>query len=204
MRTLQGSNLGWVHEKIFHPIRWTALCSMRPWRASSWTAQFSVWVLPKNWCIHQVDIKAAFLHTSLPNSKFIYVRLPKFEGIKSTNEEKILLQKSLYGLRQAPNLWYEHFSKTIPLIGFRRSRFSYCFFYSELTARKSIFHIVCGRSFGRRHQKGSWTGKDSTIGVLRDLRSRSLFALSRSQAWKVRKWNLSIPEGLYRANYPES
>lgn len=35
-----------------------------------------------------------------------------------------LSQQSLYGLRQAPNLWYHHFSKTILKIKFCRSKFS--------------------------------------------------------------------------------
>lgn len=82
----------------------------------------------KDWCTDQVDVKKAFLHAPLPRSESIYVRLPNIDGVKSAIGKTILLQESLYGLRQAPRLWYQHFSKTISCIGFCRSSLCDCFF----------------------------------------------------------------------------
>lgn len=48
--------------------------------------------------------------------------------------------KSLYGIRQAPKLWYEHFSKGIRRIGFVRSKYSDCLF--RLSGPSPVYVIV--------------------------------------------------------------
>lgn len=40
----------------------------------------------------------------------------------------VLLPKSLYGLRQEPKLWWEHFAKMVDSIGFKRSTVTDCLF----------------------------------------------------------------------------
>lgn len=82
----------------------------------------------KAWSTHQVDVKEAFLRAPLSKSESIYARLIYSDEVKSADEKKILLQKSLYGLRQAPKTWYQHYSETVFCIGFCRSSFSECFF----------------------------------------------------------------------------
>lgn len=82
----------------------------------------------KGWVVHQVDVKGAFLHAALPDSDDIWIRLPTLEGVPSAGGQTVKLVKSLYGIKQAPKLWYEHFSKTIARLGFARSKVSDCLF----------------------------------------------------------------------------
>lgn len=84
------------------------------------------------WEIHQVDIKGAFLHATLPKADNIYVRFPKMDCIPSLSGRVVKLLKSLYGLRQAPKLWYEHLSRELAKRGFRRSMSSECLFTADL------------------------------------------------------------------------
>ena len=84
------------------------------------------------WDIELVDVKGAFLHALLPKGDVIYVRLPKLECLGSLSGQIVKLKKSLYGLRQAPKLWYQHLSQMLSKKGFRRSMSSDCFFVADL------------------------------------------------------------------------
>lgn len=97
----------------------------------------------RDWCVQQVDVKGAFLHATQPRSELVYVRVPEVEGAKYANGKKVLLQKSIYGLRQAPTLRFQHFSKTISQIVFRGNQFSDCFFaWNSPQGKKLIFAYV--------------------------------------------------------------
>ena len=84
-------------------------------------------VVSYGWEIHQVDVKEAFLHATLPKTDKICIKLPNVKGF--ANSRKIVrLVRSLYGLRQAPKLWYQFFAREICKLGFRRSSVSDCLF----------------------------------------------------------------------------
>lgn len=89
----------------------------------------------KNYTISQVDIKGAFLHAKLPENDHIWVRLPKIDGVSAANGQIVKLVKSLYGLRQAPKLWYKLLAETLSKAGFRRSKYSDCLFIGGSTSR---------------------------------------------------------------------
>ena len=87
----------------------------------------------KSWSIDQLDVKGAFLHAALPKSENIWLRLPKIDGVPPASGQIVSLKKPLYGLRQAPKLWYQHFSNNseLPKLGYRRSKSSDCLFIAD-------------------------------------------------------------------------
>lgn len=157
----------------------------------------------KKWGIHQADVTRAFLYAPLPKLESVYVRLPNGDCVKSANWKRFLLQKSFHGLRQAPKLWYEHFRNTIPRIGFRRSMFSDCFFIWNLLQEKVFFVVYMDDLLIFGTDTGFKLAKKRLSEFFHDYRPQSLFIVPKNSAWKVPQWTRSIPEGIYRADYPE-
>ncbi|KAJ4797516.1 Retroelement pol polyprotein-like [Rhynchospora pubera] len=79
----------------------------------------------KRWELHQMDVHNAFLHGDLHEE--VYMRLPP--GFASNNPGKVCrLQKSLYGLRQAPRMWFSKLTEALCEYGFSQSRADYSLF----------------------------------------------------------------------------
>ncbi|WVZ51462.1 LOW QUALITY PROTEIN: hypothetical protein U9M48_002608, partial [Paspalum notatum var. saurae] len=70
----------------------------------------------RDWPIHQLDVKNAFLHGHL--DKTVYCQQPPGCVDPSAPDHVCLLQKSLYGLKQAPRAWYQRFATYIRRLGF--------------------------------------------------------------------------------------
>nr|GEW05833.1 ribonuclease H-like domain-containing protein [Tanacetum cinerariifolium] len=74
----------------------------------------------RNWPIHQLDVKNAFLHGQL--SETIYMHQPP-GFVDSTHPDYVChLQHSLYGLKQAPRAWFQRFASFITRVGFQHSK----------------------------------------------------------------------------------
>ena len=72
------------------------------------------------WSLRQLDVSNAFLHGALKER--VYMRQP-VEFIDPQFPSHICsLQKSLYGLRQAPRAWFEKFSTHLLSLGFTASQ----------------------------------------------------------------------------------
>lgn len=85
----------------------------------------------KKWDIHQLDVKGVFFHAPLPESNRLWVRLPNIKGIDCANGQVVLLIKFLYGIRQAPKLWYQLFVQAVKTIGLRRAPSCNCLLISS-------------------------------------------------------------------------
>lgn len=60
--------------------------------------------LSKSWCLHQLDVRNAFLHDNLDET--VYMHQPPSFHHPQFSDHVCLLKKSLYGLKQAPHAWY--------------------------------------------------------------------------------------------------
>lgn len=86
--------------------------------------------------IHQMDVKSAFLNGDL-NEK-VYMQLP--EGFKNGNLV-CLLNRSLYGLRQAAKMWNKKFNDYVIELGFVRSYSDYCV-YIKMTPKSIVYLLL--------------------------------------------------------------
>ena len=79
----------------------------------------------KNWELHQMDVHNAFLHGDLDEE--VYMKPPP--GFHTTNPGLVCrLQKSLYGLRQAPRCWFAKLAGALKRYGFSQSYSDYSLF----------------------------------------------------------------------------
>ncbi|CAM8953528.1 unnamed protein product [Rhodiola kirilowii] len=80
--------------------------------------------------IEQLDVTTTFLHGTL--DEVIYMRQPLGLINAEMPEHACLLKKSLYGLKQSPRLWYKRFDSFVLSIGFVRSNYDSCLYFSSL------------------------------------------------------------------------
>ncbi|KAJ1685788.1 hypothetical protein LUZ63_017178 [Rhynchospora breviuscula] len=82
----------------------------------------------RGWELHQMDVHNAFLHGDLHEE--VYMRLPS--GFASKYPGKMCrLRKSLYGLRQAPRMWFSKLTEALQAYGFTQSYADYSLFTLE-------------------------------------------------------------------------
>ncbi|PKU63435.1 Retrovirus-related Pol polyprotein from transposon TNT 1-94 [Dendrobium catenatum] len=69
-----------------------------------------------NWPVHQIDITNAFLHGNL--NETIFMKQPK--GFEDDNQPNYVckLNKTIYGLKQSPRMWFHMLSTHLQSIGF--------------------------------------------------------------------------------------
>ncbi|GKE34552.1 ribonuclease H-like domain-containing protein [Tanacetum coccineum] len=74
----------------------------------------------RDWPIHQLDVKNAFLHGHL--SETVYMHQPP--GFVDPNKPNYVchLQRSLYGLKQPPRAWFQRFASYATRVGFQHSK----------------------------------------------------------------------------------
>jgi hypothetical protein len=72
--------------------------------------------LSRDWAIHQLDVKNPFLHGTLTET--VYYSQPT--GFVNADRPDLVcrLNRSLYGLNQAPRAWYSRFASYLASIGF--------------------------------------------------------------------------------------
>ena len=96
--------------------------------------------LSRQWPIHQLNVKNAFLHGTLQETVYC-VQPSGFED--SAHPEFVYhLNKSLYGLKQAPRAWYSRFATHLLSLGFveAKSDTSLCL---SARLRHSLSASVC-------------------------------------------------------------
>ena len=79
----------------------------------------------------QIDFRNAFVQSTLPEP--IYLELPPggFHKNKELAGKVLKVNKSLYGDRHAPKLWYNHLRKGLKGLGFQASKYELCLFMRE-------------------------------------------------------------------------
>ncbi|GJV24487.1 retrovirus-related pol polyprotein from transposon TNT 1-94 [Tanacetum coccineum] len=88
----------------------------------------------KNWELHQMDFRNAFLHGDL--NEEVYMKIPP--GFSSQKSGKVCrLQKSLYGLRQASRNWFAKLPMALKSYDFVQSLSDYSLF----TLRRGNTHL---------------------------------------------------------------
>ena len=76
----------------------------------------------------QGDVTAAFLHAELGEDEKVYVEMP----LGFRKQGKVLkLNKTLYGLRQSPRMFWKYLTKAMEACGMRVSDFDPCMFIGE-------------------------------------------------------------------------
>lgn len=79
----------------------------------------SIIAVTRSWPIHQLDVKNTFLHGGLKETVYMH-QPPGFVDSRFPNHV-CLLQKSIYGLRQAPRDWNHRLAKLLVQLGFVNS-----------------------------------------------------------------------------------
>jgi len=82
-----------------------------------------------NWEVKQIDIPTAFINGKLENAN-IYIKIP--EGLNLQDKNKILkLNRSLYGLKVAPQCWNDRFNEIMLKNNLKRSNYDFCLYYGD-------------------------------------------------------------------------
>jgi hypothetical protein len=72
----------------------------------------------KDWHVHHLDVKSAFLDGELAETVFIKQALGF--AVKGAEHKVLQLRKALYGLQQAPRAWNAKLDATLHALGFAR------------------------------------------------------------------------------------
>ena len=148
----------------------------------------------RDWEIHQVDIKSAYLHAEVKED--IYMRAPP-GYLKLGDAGKVLkLLRSLYGLKQAGFEWSEELAKVFLAIGFTRSQVDQAVYYKKsadehmvitvsvddmAVTSKHLAHIERFKSQLREHFEISDLGELSWLLGLKVERRRAERTITLSQ-----------------------
>ena len=92
----------------------------------------------KDWRVHHLDIKSAFLNGELAETVFV-MQAPGF-AIKGAEHKVLQLRKALYGLRQAPRAWNAKLDTTLGELGFQRCATEHALY----TRRRGKEELVVG------------------------------------------------------------
>jgi hypothetical protein len=74
----------------------------------------------RKWATKQLDVSNAFLHGHL--KEHVLCQQPTGFVDAARPDAVCLLDKSLYGLCQAPRVWFEHFASFVTTLGFTATR----------------------------------------------------------------------------------
>ncbi|KAJ4703769.1 Retrovirus-related Pol polyprotein from transposon TNT 1-94 [Melia azedarach] len=90
--------------------------------------------------LEQLDVKTAFLHGELEEE--IYMTQPDRFQVPGKEDYVCKLKKSLYGLKQSPRQWYKRFDSYMIEIGYTRSPYDCCVYYSKATNGSLIYPVL--------------------------------------------------------------
>lgn len=105
----------------------------------------SVWILLSlaanfYWPLHQLDVQNSFLNGELEEE--VFMSLPPGFGEGIGRNKVCRLNKSLYGLKQSPRVWFERFGTLVKGLGYIQSQADHTLFYKHSTNNKIAILIV--------------------------------------------------------------
>ncbi|RVX18786.1 Retrovirus-related Pol polyprotein from transposon TNT 1-94 [Vitis vinifera] len=90
--------------------------------------------------LQQLDIKNAFLNGDLEEE--VYMEIPPGFRRSMAKNQVCKLQKSLYGLKQSPQAWFDRFTKTVLKLGYKQGQADHTLFVKKSHAGKMVILIV--------------------------------------------------------------
>jgi len=93
----------------------------------------------KDFKVYQMDVKCAFLYRDIDNE--IYVCQPPFFEDPDYPSKVYKLDKSLYGLHQAPRIWYETLTQYLLSKGYSRGTIDMMLFKKEVDGEMLIVQV---------------------------------------------------------------
>ena len=92
----------------------------------------------KNWVLHQMDVKNAFLHGDLQEE--VYMEQPQGYEDATHPDYVCKLKKALYGLKQAPRAWHARIAACLISIGFHMADADHSLYVRE---NESGIVVIC-------------------------------------------------------------
>jgi hypothetical protein len=89
--------------------------------------------------LHQFDVKNAFLHGELEEE--IYMDIPPGYECSGSKDVVCKLDKSLYGLKQSPRVWFGRFCKAMKAYGYIQSDSDHTLFFKRNCGKITILII---------------------------------------------------------------
>ncbi|KAK8936988.1 hypothetical protein KSP39_PZI012089 [Platanthera zijinensis] len=90
----------------------------------------------EDFIVHQMDVKTAFLNGELDED--IYMAQPEGYVQKDQKDKVCKLDKSIYGLKQAPKMWHMKFDQVVKSLGFQSSLSDKCLYHRSLSNQTVI------------------------------------------------------------------
>ncbi len=94
-----------------------------------------------DWDLQHFDIKTAFLHGILPEDKTMFMEQP--QGFEEPGKEDwvMRLMKSIYGMKQASQIWNQTFHNAMVSWGFERLSCDWCVYRRQSPLGTIIFAV---------------------------------------------------------------
>merc|ERR1711994_619524 len=86
-----------------------------------------------------LDVKKAFLYGAI--KRRVYIELPTEDAGKGNGEMVGRLNKAMYGLRDAPQVWQEEVRRILSGMGFCESITSPCVYYNSRSGIRVVTHV---------------------------------------------------------------
>jgi len=84
-----------------------------------------------NWITVTIDFSNAFIQSELPEDKPVWMHVPRGYRSNRGPEYCLKLVKSLYGHKNAPQLWFNHSGDAFKRLGLRQSKYDECLWYGQ-------------------------------------------------------------------------
>ena len=100
------------------------------------------WAALHDWRLTSLDVSHAFMHSPLPNSETIVLRLPQSISLLDGSPSFLLLKRALNGLRDASLHWLNLLAKTIRVTGVWSDTQEPCVYQGSVSKKGKMVGLV--------------------------------------------------------------